>query len=133
MTDKQLDSTDRAILQILKRKPTFKQADVARELGLSRNAISKRYSKPILAAAIEDLQTGIEESINEARRLAARRIQELVDSDNESIALKACQSLLEQDLKGAGSMDKPIRFVTIVNEVGVLESRQEVIEVDSED
>ena len=126
-----LDQIDRSILLIIQDNPAVKQTEIAASLGLSKQTVCKRMAKTSLKNAVIDLHGSLQEILEQAKRLAARRIKRHILSDNDKISLKACTEMLRAEIGGEQRAATSVRFVTVVNDVGVLESRaQPVIEAD---
>ena len=126
-----LDQIDRSILLLIQENPAIKQTAIAEALQLSKQTICKRMAKQSLKNAVIDLHGSIQEILDQAKRLAARRIKRHILSDNEKISLRACTEVLRSEIGGEQRSAPAMRFVTVVNDVGVLESRQQqVIEAD---
>jgi len=123
-------SIDQAILKLLANDPTMSQSAIARALKVSPQYVSKRVAMPKLKAAIIDIHGTVAEVLAQAKQMAARRLKRLIQSDDESIALKATAYALRAELEGAALPPGSIRFVTVVNEVGVLETKQDTIDAE---
>ena len=129
-----LDEIDRAILLILHDNPATKQVVIAEKLGLSKQTVCKRLSRTNLKNAVIDLHGSLEDILAQAKRMAARRMKRHVLSTNEKISLRACTELLKAETGGGDRSPNQVRFITVVNEVGVLESRSvPVIEAESKE
>ena len=76
--------------------------------------------------AVREIKGSLDEILRDAKRLAAKKLKRLVMSKSEHIALKASTELLKAELSGESHSQQPnIRFITVVNDVGVLESQAE--------
>ena len=129
-----LDEIDTAILLILQENPAAKQTEIAKRLKLSKQTICKRMGRTKLKNAVIDMTGSIEEILEQAKFMAARKIKRLIMSDSEKISLKACSEVLKANLTPSQeSYHQPVRFVTVINEVGVLESSSSPIIIDADD
>lgn len=127
-----LDDIDRRILAAYKSNPHISQKEAAKIAGVHYNTVSKRLKNPSLSDAVTDLIGSVDEILKQAKKLAARKMKRLVFSESESISLRACAELLRPELSVEAPSQAPIRFVTVVNDVGVIESAPvEVIEAES--
>ena len=119
------------IIRCYKNNPEIAVKDVAKQLGWHVQTVYKHIKRPHIAEAIREIKGSVEEIILDAQRLAAKRIKRLIMSDNESIALKATTEVLKPRLHAEQTTHAPISFVTVVNEVGVLETtpQHDVVDV----
>ena len=122
VTNASLDEKDLIILRHYRNDPNVKKKDIAAALGISANALSMRLRKQMLKDAITDIVGDVQEVLAQAKGLAARRLKRLIMSENEMIALRASTEVLKGELDGPSRVVEPLRFITIVNDVGVLES-----------
>ena len=128
---KPLDAADMLILNMIKDDPDIKQAEIARRMKRTPQAISKRMRRAKMREAVIEVRGTVDEIIGQAKTLAAKRMKRLILSKDENIALKASTSVLKADLSPVNETPQgsnEIRFVTVVNDVGVLESRPSAIE-----
>ena len=117
-----LDEKDRAILQCYSDDLSINPKDIANKLGIHYTNVYKRLKRPAMAEAVTELKGSLDQILADGKRLAAKKMKRLVMSSNENISLKASTELLKADLSGEAVSTSPIRFITVVNEVGVLES-----------
>lgn len=129
-----LDDIDRRILAAYKTNPQASQKEAAITAGVHYNTVSKRLKNPALSDAVTDLIGSVDEILKQAKKLAARKMKRLIFSNSETISLKACTELLKPELSAEGNAQgAPIRFVTVVNEVGVIESSpSSVLDIEAE-
>lgn len=86
--------------------------ETAAALGIARETVSRWRSKdPTFKAAYNDaLKSSWEASrtrLLEARVKAVNRLIELIDSENEAMALKACMALMRFEVKEPGGHTDP--------------------------
>lgn len=121
---KGLDALDMLILGLLRDEPDITQDRIAKKLKRNRATVMRRMKRPEMADAIIDIKGSVEEILEQAKHLAARRMKRLILSKSEAIALKASSEILKANLSPAEvAGGNEVRFVTVVNEVGVLESK----------
>ena len=128
---------DKICLEILKcyrDDPEITPKDIAERCGVHRNTIYKHLKRPPLSEAIREIKGSVDQIVADAQRLAAKRLKRLIMSDNENVAFKSTELALRPRLSDGGNQTQhPISFVTVVNEVGVLEtspsSSHEVVDV----
>ena len=128
-----LDDIDLKILESYKKNPHMTQQEAARLAGVHYNTVCRRLKRNIdLTNAIDEMKESLEDILANAKIEAAHRMKNLVQSETETIALKASTELLRSELAPRETTTHaPIRFVTVVNEVGVLESQAgEVVDVE---
>ena len=121
----ELDDVDRWVVYYKCTEPTWSLSAIAKEIGVSKATVFRRAQRPAVLDAIAEATQDLSTLLSKAKIKAARRIGRLVDSVDEGIALQATKTLLAAELQ-PGQVDGdgrfPVKFVTIVNEMGVLES-----------
>lgn len=118
------DEKDRAILKCYSDDPKVNVKDVAKMTSLHFTRVYKRVKRQEMADAIADIKGSLDEIISSGKRLAAKKMKQLVESGDENIALKASTALLKAELSGEAAPQDSVKFITVVNEVGVLETQQ---------
>ncbi len=89
--------------------------ETAAALGIARETVSRWRSKdPTFKAAYNDaLKSSWEASrtrLLEARVKAVNKLMELIDSENEAMALKACMALMRFEVKEPGGHTDPAQI-----------------------
>ena len=102
---------------------------VALKIGVHFTTVYEHIKRPVMKDAITEISGSLEAIIADAKRMAAKKMKRLIMSDNEHISLKASTELLKADLSGETNTLVPVKFITVVNEVGVLESMPTHIDV----
>ena len=121
-----LDEKDRAILQCYSEDLNVNPKDIAKKVGMHYTNVYKRLKRPVMEEAVREIKGSLDEILRDAKRLAAKKLKRLVMSKSEHIALKASTELLKAELSGESHSQQPnVRFITVVNDVGVLESQAE--------
>ena len=115
-----LDEIDRAILGCYNEDLNITPKVIANKIGIHYTNVYKRLKRPALA--VTEVKGSLIQILADGKRLAAKKMKRLVMSSNEHVALKASVELLKADLSGETTQQQPVRFITVVNEVGVLES-----------
>lgn len=132
-----LDDKDILIIYAKMSNPSWTLRQIGEEVGLSINSVFKRLHTSRVEETIEDLTEDITYLLTKAKVRAARRMSKLIGSDVESIALAASRAVLQSELQphDIDSGATPIRFITVINEMGVLESGtvQETIDITADD
>lgn len=124
-----LDALDMLILNAVRDDPSLTNSQVAKKIKRAVTTVARRMKAPALADAITDIKGSVDEILDQAKHLAARRMKRLILSKSEAIALKASTEILKTNLTPTGyPSGNEVRFVTVVNEVGVLESTPVPIE-----
>ena len=123
MQNSGMDKIDRAILECYMNDPTINKKSIATIVGLHYTNVYKRISRPVMVDAITEINGSLDQILAQGKRLAAKRMKRLIMSGDDSIALRASTELLKAELSGESSVQQPIRFITVVNEVGVLETQ----------
>lgn len=126
-TNSRLDEKDREILRCYSDDLSINTKAIAAKVGLHYTNVYKRLARPAMAEAVTEIKGSLDEILRDGKRLAAKKMKRLIMSTNESIALKASTEILKAELGGEQIQQQPIRFITVVNEVGVLESQAEPI------
>ena len=130
-----LDETDVKIIYAKLTQPTWTMKQIGVEVGVCTGTVFRRLHKQKVEETLEDLTEDVSYLLDKAKVRAAKRISKLVDSTNEKIALEATKAVLASELQPQDSMDQgllPIRFVTVVNDMGVLESSTQTIDVEAD-
>ena len=122
MSNVRFDEIERAILACYSEDLNIKTKDIANKVGLHYTNVYKKLRRPAMAEAVRELKGSLDEILADGKRLAAKRMKRLVLSETEHIALKASSELLRAELSGEAIAQQPVRFITVVNDVGVLES-----------
>ena len=126
---KRYDGIDRAILGCYTDDPHMSAKQVALKIGVHFTTVYEHIKRPVMKDAITEISGSLEAIIADAKRMAAKKMKRLIMSDNEHISLKASTELLKADLSGETNTLVPVKFITVVNEVGVLESMPTQIDV----
>ena len=117
------DRIDSMILACYANDVNITPKEISKQIGIHYTNVYKRLKRPAMIDAVTELKGSLAEIIADGKRLAAKKIKRLVMSQTEHISLKACIELLRSDLTGeAQHGTQSIKFITVVNEVGVLES-----------
>lgn len=90
-----IDELDRVIIKHLVEYPNTTQKELAKVANLSMSGIRHRINRPAFKKAMEDLHAKTEEIFLKAQTLAARRLMKLIQSDDDTIALRACNMALQ--------------------------------------
>ena len=114
---------DRAILACYGDDLEVNPKEIARIVGIHYTNVYKRLKKPVMMDAMVEIKGSLDEILSQGKRLAAKKMKQLIMSSDDSIALRASTELLKAELSGESTATQPIRFITVVNEVGVLESQ----------
>lgn len=116
--------TQLKILKCFRDNPEVTVRQISKIIGITTPQIYRHLKAPNLAEAVREIKGSVHEIVADAQRIAAKRMKRLIMSENENIALKASAEVLRPMLDSASrDAQGGVRFVTIVNEVGVLESR----------
>ena len=117
--------TQLKILKAYRDNPEVAVKQIAKDIGITPSQVYRHLKVPTLAEAVREIKGSVHEIVADAQRLAAKRMKRLILSDNENIALKASSEVLRPMLEASStSSEGGVRFVTIVNDVGVLESQR---------
>ena len=90
-----LDATDEKILKLLIEYPSINKLKLAQLVGLSRNGLRGRITKPAFIKAMADLQRNGVEMVKELQDIAMKRMRKLIYSKQEKIALEASKFVLQ--------------------------------------
>ena len=71
----------------------MKKQDIAKELGVANNAISRWMSREDFQQALQD---EMHKGFNSLAVKARRKLEKLIDSNNDGVALGACKEVLSK-------------------------------------
>lgn len=91
----QLDPVDRAMLAIVAVKPAIGNTELAKKMGMNYRTAQKRRDRGLFQIALEKLQRPALMKCKDAQSEAADALIDLLKSKDESIRLKAAQTLLK--------------------------------------
>ena len=90
------------------------QLEICKEIGVSKNTISSWLKKDCFQ---EELKKETQRSLNGLAQKATRRLNKLLDSKNDMVALGACKEVLNKG--GFKEVDKVEQNTTITFDVEV--------------
>lgn len=91
----QLDPVDRAMLTIVAVKPAIANTVLAKQMGMDPRTVKARRDRGLFQLALEKLQRPALMKCKDAQSEAADALIDLLKSKDESIRLKAAQTLLK--------------------------------------
>lgn len=89
-----LDDKDREILKLVLQFPEISDQDISGIVEMNRSTVRFRRLKPAFKAAYNDLMQSTRELLAEAAKAGARRLIQLVKSDDKQIAVQAIKIAL---------------------------------------
>lgn len=130
----ELDEVDKAIIRHLATYPGATQEELAAIVGFSRTGIQKRLKKPSIIRWRQEQATKFMDLLDRVQNKAIRKLERLMDSLDENVALKATLAALTPVLNTANlnlnTVDEKI-FRVQIGESGRIV--QDVIVVKDED
>lgn len=126
----ELDNIDQLLLRQLTEFPDTSASELARLINYSHTGTKKRLQKPALKKAVAEAQGSTDEHLQRAAHQAARKLSELINSDDPKISLKGCElalKLYNERMQGHDISPTEIIFKTRIGESGQL--IQEVQEI----
>jgi len=95
-------SMDDKMLAFIYKFPDAPLRAIAAHVGLSSSGVHQRIKRPAFQKRLKDMRADVAGLLNRAKLMAIRRLMELTQSKDESIALKACLGTLQSELAGEG-------------------------------
>lgn len=90
----ELDNIDMALLRHLSKFPDTPHTELAKMVGLQRAAVSKRLKKPAFKKAWDEVLADTKDIMQKNAKLAAKRLTQLIASEDNSTALNAIKIAL---------------------------------------
>lgn len=130
-----LDAKDQQLLALVMEYPDAPLHELGEVLGgISKQAVHQRVTKPAFKKALSELLMQQEDLIAKIRNRALRKLQGLLNSNNERIALEAARLALGAilDPKSGADISMPvsITFKTRISESGSVTREVETIEAE---
>jgi hypothetical protein len=90
----ELDNIDMALLRHLSKFPDTPHAHLAKLVGIQRGAVSKRMKKEAFKRAWDEVLADTKDIMQKNARLAAKRLTQLIQSDDKTVAINAIKIAL---------------------------------------
>lgn len=97
LSDYKLNDTDTEIFRLKNTYYNISHTDISGLLGITLTGIHKAINKPAYKLAEKNFKLTWIETIINARKKAADKIVSLINHNNPSISLRACESILQLD------------------------------------
>lgn len=102
----ELDELDKFIIARRVADPCIKNRELAAISGYGEDTIGRHLKRPRVIETIKQLQRPALDIIMAARNTAARKLVNLVNSEDDSVAIKACTAILKDVLENTGSAEE---------------------------
>ncbi len=89
-----LDSIDQILIRHLSEYPESTIQDLAVLINYSRTGTRKRLDRPAIKKALSEIHQTTDEKLKKVSHTAIKRLNELIASGDERIALDACKTVL---------------------------------------
>ena len=94
-----LSARNRAIVARLIEEPGISDRELSAELGIDRRAVGRARQQPETVKALDAFYEDIAAALIRLRRKAVRLLNELLDSEDERIQVRAALGLLQLDVQ----------------------------------
>lgn len=105
-TETELDDIDKIIIKLKLEEPKITNQEIADRLNMSRQTISKRFNSPEVQQELENINQMHIDRFIEIREKALTRIEELIESSEDKVAVIACRefikSIMPQKIEHSG-------------------------------
>lgn len=91
----ELDTTDKAIIQLKIENPAIATIEIGRRIGLHRDTVTKRLKKLKVQQAISEYQKTALQILVDTQAEAARRLRTIMRTGKEENAVRACREILK--------------------------------------
>lgn len=93
----ELNETDKKVIQYRLRFTDITQNEIAQLCSISDNMVSLILQKPSVKLILKEFEGDWIEMLINAKEKAAKKLIKLIDEKNPSIALRACENILQLD------------------------------------
>jgi len=95
--DFELNATDKEVFKLAMKYPDKTQIEIAKILSLTNAHVSIIQNKPAYKEAVADFNKNWIDRIIDMRYDAVNKLKDLLNSKNESIAVRAVENILQLD------------------------------------